>query len=281
MAKDYSVIISSIGRKEYLIDLLGSIYGQTQLPFEVLLLLDDNQHCRKISVDLAIYNHIQIVFCERYGLAEKRNLGAKLARTENIIYTDDDDIWNAAKAEYVVKALEESDIVCHGYSKFGEEFREAVLPLGHRSRYIGPAHIMSGTNKFGGGSSISAKKWVICAVRFNKEYAFCEDLEWWFRVLLSGCSVYYIAENLVSYRTHGQNMTSAVYLIEGYRIRLAFEQAKRSTYMIVSSTAIVIKASIKSFLTAAHGKAANKFNSHHKKQELYRAPSNFTTPTND
>lgn len=258
MAKDYSVVISSIGRKEYLTDLLGSIYGQTRLPFEVLLLLDDNQHCREVSVELAIYSSLQIIFCEKYGLAEKRNLGARLTQTENIIYTDDDDIWNAAKAEYIVRALEESDIVCHGYSKFGDEFRDEVLPLGRRSKYIGPAHIMSGANHFGGGSSISAKKWVICAIRFNKEYAYCEDLEWWSRVLLSGCSVYYIAENLVSYRTHGKNMTSAVYLIEGYRVRLAFEQAKRSTYMIVSSTAMLIKAVIKSVLIAAHGKAANR-----------------------
>ena len=44
----YSVIIPSIGRINYLNELLESIYMQTLLPEEVIIVLDNNKKCKDI-----------------------------------------------------------------------------------------------------------------------------------------------------------------------------------------------------------------------------------------
>ena len=45
----YSVIIPSLGRINYLNQLLQSIYNQTLLPEEIIILLDQNESCKNVA----------------------------------------------------------------------------------------------------------------------------------------------------------------------------------------------------------------------------------------
>ena len=55
----------------------------------------------------------------------------------------------------------------------------------------------------------------------TKVFKYCEDYEWWVRIILTGLSVRYIGQSLVSYRTHSSNMTSSIFKIQFFCIKIA------------------------------------------------------------
>ena len=115
----YSVIIPSLGRINYLNQLLQSIYNQTLLPEEIIILLDQNESCKNVAKFIYKKNNCNIIFCKNLNLSQKRNYGIEIAKTKFIIYSDDDDIWNKNKAELTIKSLKTSKVVCHEFTKFG------------------------------------------------------------------------------------------------------------------------------------------------------------------
>jgi len=244
----YSVIISSLGREIYLYELLDSILEQTVPPTEIILLLDNNDHCSSLAERLLTHRYLRVELCIDFTLAEKRNYGSSLAITDTVIFSDDDDIWDKERASEVLDRLRYSQIVCHGFSKFGIYSKKNILLLGSHSRFVKKMDLISGSNLFGGGSGIAGRKSVIQAFPFDANYRYCEDLEWWIRVILSGANIFYIARPLVSYRVHSTNMTSINSKIECYRLRIAYDLFKSGTFLVLVSCLLTCKASIKMLL---------------------------------
>ena len=73
----YSIIIPSLGRINYLNQLLQSIYSQTLLPEEILILLDKNESCNDVAKFIYKKNNCYVVFCKNLNLSQKRNYGAE------------------------------------------------------------------------------------------------------------------------------------------------------------------------------------------------------------
>ncbi len=209
----YSVVIPSLGRLEYLNELLASIEQQTMQPQEVLLLLDDNDHCRTISREIRQLAGLRVILCPGMNLAEKRNYGAAIAQAEALVFSDDDDLWAPTRAAAVVKALAEFGACCHNYGKFGAEAGSSLSRLGPEDRTIGLAQLMRGANIFGGGSSIAARRAVVQVLPFSPKFRYCEDFEWWIRIVMASVKVRYLGDSLVSYRTHSTNMTGSAWRI--------------------------------------------------------------------
>ena len=42
----------------------------------------------------------------------------------------------------------------------------------------------------------------------NEDYIYCEDYDWWIRILLAEIKINYLPISLVKYRVHNKNMTS-------------------------------------------------------------------------
>jgi glycosyltransferase involved in cell wall biosynthesis len=244
----YSVIISSIGRFEYLNELLESIFKQTIPANEILILLDENEFCRKGSASLPINRAIQYIFCEGLNLPQKRNLGAEIANSEKLIFSDDDDIWHNERAVNIIKALEKSDVCCHNFDKFGKVNGHCLNKLGASDKSIEIQDLLQGVNIFGGGSSIGSNKAVIKIFPFDKSYLYCEDFNWWVKIISSGVKVQYLGKSLVSYRTHDTNMTGAPLKIHKFSLRIARQTFVQGCYLFLISVSIcirVISASIK------------------------------------
>ena len=204
----YSVIIPSIGRIEYLNELLKSIFRQTILPKEIFILLDDNKLCKKIERKIFKRENCKVIFCKNLNLAEKRNYGALNANTNFLIFSDDDDIWELNKAKFTIECLKDFPVVCHEFSKFGQITRGSKFRLGKKKKILNLKSLLFGTNIFGGGSGIAARKEIVMTLKFNKNLPFCEDYEWWVRVLLADIKIQYVPISLVRYRVHQKNMTS-------------------------------------------------------------------------
>ena len=67
----YSVIIPSIGRINYLNELLESIYKQSSLPNQIIILLDNNNACKEGAKFINKKDICEIIFCERLNLPQK------------------------------------------------------------------------------------------------------------------------------------------------------------------------------------------------------------------
>ena len=240
----YSVIIPSLGRVEFLNKLLESIYKQHIKPLEILILLNDNIFCRSAENKIHKNELCKIIFCNDMNLAKKRNFGSNLAKSNFILFSDDDDIWEPNKGQQVLESLKNNDAVTHDFTKFGSKYHGKKLLLGNKNKILKIESLLRGTNIYGGGSSISAKKQIFLSFPFNENLSYCEDYEWWIRVILSEIKVKYIALPLVRYRTHQTNMTSRQWTMFSYKIKIFFSLLYKSFLISIASIVGITKASI-------------------------------------
>ena len=80
--------------------------------------------------------------------------------------------------------------------------------MGKKKKFIKLIYLLFGSNIFGGGSAIATLKEIVLAIPFNEEYIFCEDYDWWIKILLAEIKIEYLPISLVKYRVHNKNMTS-------------------------------------------------------------------------
>lgn len=100
-----SVVIPTADRGEAVRRTLGSVFGQSYRPFEVILV--DNG---KVALDSAIIDlRASIIRTEpRIGPGRARNIGARTAKGNLIAFLDDDDLWQPSYLEHVVRNFERS-----------------------------------------------------------------------------------------------------------------------------------------------------------------------------
>ncbi len=240
----YSVVIPSLGRIEYLNELLDSILAQDLMPNEVLVLLDSNEHCQGIASKITKNNLIKVIFCEHMNLSEKRNYGAKIASSKLLIYSDDDDLWSSRRGLLVVDALKNSLVCCHNYGKFGSHQLSNQNILGLGDLQLSQRSLFYGANVFGGGSAIACHTEVVKIFNFSPVYKYCEDYEWWSRIILAGITVRYLGESLVLYRTHASNMTSVKRDIFCFTMKIAKDILIRGFSEIMIASLIGCRATI-------------------------------------
>ena len=230
----YSVVIPSIGRVNYLNELLESIYNQTLSAEEIIIIFDNNEKCKEIEKQIIKKDNLKIFFSEKLTTPQKRNFGVKAASTDNIIFSDDDDIWEINKAFLTIESLKESQVVCHAYSKFGSnKDKRTIYNLGKSKRFVTLIYLMYGDNIFGGGSGIAGKKEVFLSIPFNRDL-YSEDYDWWIRILLADIKVEYIPEPLVRYRNHNKNMTRNFLKIYFYNIKILNKIFLKSLILILT-----------------------------------------------
>ena len=209
----YSVIIPSIGRVKYLNELLESINKQSLLPEEIIILLDDNNHCKKLSSSIQIEKNYKIIFCKQLNLSEKRNYGALIAKNKYLLFSDDDDIWEIDKGKYTINYLKKYPVFCHEYTKFGFYNQNPKFLLGKQTKLVSFFSLLFGSNIYGGGSNIAAWREIIITIPFDKNFSSNEDYDWWIKIFSADIKVLYSPIPLVKYRTHANNMTKRIFKI--------------------------------------------------------------------
>ena len=223
----YSVIIPSLGRISFLNELLESIYNQTIPPDEIIILLDKNENCKEGEKFLNKQKICSIFFCKNLTTPEKRNFGVKNSKTNIILFSDDDDIWERNKGELTIKSLKRCQVVCHEYSKFGLINKKPSYKLGKKGKIVSLRSILYGNNIYGGGSGIAARKEVLLSIPFNNDL-YSEDFDWWLRIILAEIKIEYIPISLVKYRVHNKNMTSNNKKIFKYNQKLFYKLIYKS-----------------------------------------------------
>lgn len=106
-----SIIIPTYQPKEYIYKCLNSIKEQTLVPslFEVIIILNgDKDPYYKDLTSFIIDNldNTKLIYSDKKGVSNARNLGLDLAIGENIVFLDDDDYISA---NYLEKLLEKKE----------------------------------------------------------------------------------------------------------------------------------------------------------------------------
>ncbi len=242
----YSVVISSTGRYEYLRELIASIERQTFHPQEVIILLDNNDMGLYCAANLSRCFPsliMQLKLLDHFNLSAKRNYGAKIASSEILMYSDDDDLWAPIKAECVLKAIASGSLaVCHNYSCFGNKNASNCNVLGRNSRILPKATLLYADNIYGGGSTISCVKSLVSSIPFDEKLLSCEDLDWWRRVQFCDATIFYDGRDLVSYRRHGSNMGSNRVRMANTLFRVSIKSLSTGVLSSISGFFMILKA---------------------------------------
>lgn len=127
MQADLSVIIPYFNNKNTIQRCLYSVFSQTLLPKEIIIINDgspeikESEIPKKESIDIVIINNQ-----ENKGASFARNLGIEKSRYKYIAFLDADDAWSSKKIEiqynYMIKSG--SKISCHIYDPINKKNQE-------------------------------------------------------------------------------------------------------------------------------------------------------------
>ena len=124
-----SVIIPTYNPGNYLYECLGSVFEQTFLDFEILLILNGNQfpyeNC--IFEFLSHYKDspkIRYFYTDVAGVSNARNIGIDNAKGEYICFVDDDDIVSPQYLELLLKKANEDTLVVSNVYSFVNNIEE-------------------------------------------------------------------------------------------------------------------------------------------------------------
>lgn len=114
-----SVVMPVFNGAETMGDALDSIFRQTILPDEVIV-VDDGSQDNTLEIAAGYGNRIIVLNQENKGNANARNLGCQRATGEFIAVLDADDLWLSDKLEKQIELCANSDVIYTGVHNFGD-----------------------------------------------------------------------------------------------------------------------------------------------------------------
>ncbi len=99
----FSIVIPVYNVERYLKRTLDSVFNQTYQDFEVIVV---NDGCTDKSMNIAKKYKVKIIDNQRVGVSEARNIGAKQASGEYLLFLDSDDYWDKKLLEKINKSLD-------------------------------------------------------------------------------------------------------------------------------------------------------------------------------
>ena len=170
-APQFSVIIPTHDRPEYLWEAIDSVLAQTVQDFEVIVVDDGSQP--------AVHEHddprVRLFRRERAaGPAQARNDGVSAATGEYLAFLDDDDWFTSDRLQVALDGLKRAPVtLCWG------GYRDAAPKPGLRlDGYVHDRLLDSG---FAPGAGVTALR-RDCFLPFDSRFEGAEDIDWWLRL---------------------------------------------------------------------------------------------------
>ena len=213
-----SVVIPTYNRAQFLREALDSVFTQTRIPDEVIV-VDDGSTDSTTAI-LQPYR-IEYIYQENKGVSSARNQGIQKARGDWLMFLDSDDLWKPEKVErqlFFAKTYSDHFIFftnetwirsgrfanqSRHHQKYGGWIFEQCLPL----CIISPSSVMihrSIIKKIG---------------MFDENLPACEDYDLWLRICLHN-PVYFIDEPLIIKRGgHKDQLSQKYFGMDRFRIQ--------------------------------------------------------------
>ena len=203
-----SVIIPAYNVARYIRVAVTSALDQTYRDLEVIVVNDGStDDTRLILDDLASDRRdprLVLVHQDNAGVSAARNRGIRLARGRLIGFVDGDDVWQPAKAERHIAAMEADPAAAITFSNslcIGEDGEPTGRRLETKAGELTLRDMIRG-NQFGNGSTpVVRRECFDQAGLFRETLRSCEDYDMWCRILsLPGAKAVLVPELLTRYR---------------------------------------------------------------------------------
>ena len=219
----FSVILPIYKVEKYLAECVDSILNQSFNDFEVILVDDGSPDASGAMCDEYAKKdaRVKVIHKKNGGQSAARNDGFKIAIGEYIIFIDSDDYItdNDFLKEIDIKICETgSDIVLYKFSKFYDSTRKMDAPafsldfvsgindsdkllyeLVQRDAYYGMAWIKAYRRE----AAVNA------GVLFD-EGLICEDMDWYFNLILNSSGISAIDKSFIAYRQREGSVTATL-----------------------------------------------------------------------
>ena len=180
------VIIPTIGRKEYLHDVLKDFSRQTLLPQKIVIVEQNPEKGSKTELDYLTNEkwpfEIRHIFTHQAGACNARNLALDETQSEWVFLADDDNRFEPTLLADVFSKIEQ----------FGNEVVTTSYP---QKNEIKKYKNVIQCPAFGAGNSF-VRRDVLEKVRFNRafEFGYGEDSDFGMQLRNQGCDVLYLPE---------------------------------------------------------------------------------------
>ncbi|ANO34930.1 hypothetical protein A6E01_17250 [Vibrio breoganii] len=212
-----SVIITTKNRKDFVVRAIKSVFNQTLLPKEVIL-VDDGSDSAHVLSDSDIYNmkksyglDISIIYLKNLvskGGNYSRNLGVTNSTGDIIMFLDDDDAWSNEKVATQAGILQQDVENKIGLVYTGKKFVNSIdLDKVTRKSIEGKmSNIWSG-NFPGSTSGVALRRKIFDLVGgFDEKLNTLQDYDLWIRVINESRAVWDKKFNLI-YTIHNSTNT--------------------------------------------------------------------------
>ena len=214
-----TVIIPSHNRYELLKRALYSVYTQTFLPKEVIVIDDgstDNTH--QIKKD---FPQIKYIYQKNSGVSSARNTGIKNASFEWMAFLDSDDEWLEDKLEKQVNFHQINKDILMSYT---DEIwiRDGVLvKIPKKFRKIGSDVFLENLSfcNIAPSSALIHKSILDDVGLFDEELEVCEDYDLWLRIALK-YKIALINQKLINkYAGHAEQLSFKYWGMDRFRVK--------------------------------------------------------------
>jgi glycosyltransferase involved in cell wall biosynthesis len=251
-----SVIIPTYNRAHYLNRVIKSVFNQSYLPPEVIV-VDDGSKDNSSEIIQRNFKGVKYIWQENRGPSAARNKGIIESKGEWLALLDSDDEWLPKKLERQIKALANSSTskICYTneiwikagkrvnpkkrHEKFGGLIFHKCLPL----CIISPSSVLIHRSVF---DEVGL---------FDESLTVCEDYDLWLRISAK-YPVLFLDEPLIKkYGGHGDQLSKKYWGMDRFRIyaleklirsgELTQEQLNATTEVLLHKIKILKQGSIK------------------------------------
>lgn len=180
------VIIPTIGRKDYLFDVLKDFSKQTLIPNKIIIVEQNPQEGSKTELDYILDEKwpfaIEHIFIHQAGVCNARNLALNKTESEWVFLADDDNRFNPELIQEIFRKIKHygNEVVTTSYPQQNEckKYREVIQ-----------------WPTFGAGNSFVRRN-LLDKVRFNSalEFGYGEDADFGMQLRNKGYDVLYLPD---------------------------------------------------------------------------------------
>ena len=186
-----SIIIPVYNTKLYLFNCIISVQNQTYKNFECLIIDDGSEDDAYLIAESFCNKDVRFKLFRQQnsGLSSARNKGIKNAKGDYISFLDSDDYWTPDKLSNQINAL----VNCNSLGSVVFSRGVGLSPSGiifndnldvYKNNVL---ELLSHNSVDGSGSSVLIPKEIVDKIGlFNESLRSFEDLEYWFRIAISG-----------------------------------------------------------------------------------------------
>jgi len=211
-APTVSVIVPSHNTAEFIAECLDSVFAQTWLDFEAIVVNDGSPDTPELERVLGPYRErIVYVRQENRGLSGARNCGIRLARGEYLAFLDSDDCWPPEYLSAQMQLFRDNpslDLVYADATLFGS----GPMPRKTFMQTSAPPTTLDDLLSEGGqilpSGTLVKKHAIVEAGLFDETLRRCEDLDMWLRLAKRGTKIAFQGNLLFLRRVQGSALTS-------------------------------------------------------------------------